>query len=115
MPRDPQVMIYVGIRKFVVALDERSGTEVWRAQLKGGDFVTVSWDGESLLAANNGEVYRLDPQSGAIIWRNQLEGLGRGLVTLASSRVGRADVGTDITAAKKKRNNDAAAAAAAAG
>lgn len=112
MPRDPQVLIYVGIRKFVVALDERSGTEVWRAPLKSGDFVTVSWDGESLLAANSGEVYRLDPQSGAIIWRNQLKGLGLGLVTLASSRVARADAGTDIAAAKKKRTNDQAAAAA---
>ena len=59
MKRDPQVSIFVGIRNAVVALDDRSGAEVWRAELQSSDHVTLLWDGEALLAANGGEVWRL--------------------------------------------------------
>ena len=48
--------------------------------------MTVLWDGEALLAANSGEVWRLDPETGDEIWHNRLQGLGRGLVSLASTR-----------------------------
>lgn len=113
MPRDPQTLVYVGIKKFVVALDARSGSELWRTELHGGDFVTVLWDGELLLAANDGEISCLDPVSGALIWRNELKGLGRGLVSLASSRVPGASAAPDLAAAKAKRTRDAAAHAAA--
>lgn len=113
MPRDPQVLIYVGIRKSVIALDERSGGEVWRTDLRGGDYVTVLWDGEALLAANSGEVFRLDPATGSIIWNNTLKGLGHGLVSLASSRRAMSSAPTD-SAAKKKRDEAAVAAATAA-
>jgi glucose dehydrogenase len=41
MPRDQQVLIYAGIKSSVVALDARSGAEVWRADLHGSDYVTV--------------------------------------------------------------------------
>ena len=114
MPRDPQTLIFVGIRSSVIALDERSGTEVWRTKLKGSDFVTVLWDGEALLAANGGEVFRLDPQSGTLIWQNPLKGLGRGVVSLASTRAPNPATATDFAQAKKKRDQQQAAAAAAA-
>ena len=107
MPRDPQILVYVGIRSSVVALDERSGTEVWRAKLQGSDFVTVLWDGEALLAANSGEVFRLDPQSGALIWRNEMKGLGLGVVSLASSRTAAGSGGTSIPQTKKWRDEQA--------
>ncbi len=113
MPRDPQVLVYVGIKASVIALDQRNGMEVWRAKLKGSDFVTVLWDGEALLAANAGEVFRLDPQSGALMWRNELKGLGRGIVSLASSRAAEAASVTSMAQAKKKREQEQAAAAAA--
>ena len=86
MPRNPQVLVYVGIRSSVVALDDSTGTEVWRTKLHGGDFVTMFWDGEALYAANSGELWRLDPRSGTVMWHNKLKGLGLGLVTLASPR-----------------------------
>jgi outer membrane protein assembly factor BamB len=108
MPRDPQMLVYVGIRSSVVALDERSGVEVWRAKLKGSDFVTVLWDGQALFAANGGEVFRLDPQSGALIWRNELKGLGLGIVSLASSRTADGSTGTSTAQAKKWRNDQQA-------
>ena len=112
MPRDPQMLIYVGVKNTVVAVDDRTGTEIWRRELVGSDFVTVLWDGEALIAANRGEVFRLDPQSGAVLWHNELKGLGRGLISLASSRGGQASGGAHVAATKQKRNQEAAAAAA---
>jgi hypothetical protein len=112
MPRDPQVLIYAGIRDVVVALDSRSGAEVWRAELRSNDYVTVYFDGESLLAANAGEVWCLDPERGTLIWHNELKGMGRGLVSLASSRRPGATTGSDLAAEKRRRDAQAAASAA---
>jgi PQQ-like domain len=109
MPRDPQVLIFVGIKHAVVALDERIGTEIWRAELRSGAYVTVLWDGQALLAANAGEVCRLDPIRGAVLWHSQLKGLGRGLVSLASSRQPSTSA-PDLAAQKHRRDAQAAAA-----
>ena len=116
MSRDPKVLIYVGIKNAVVALDDRSGEEVWSTKLRGSDFVTVLWDGEALLAANSGEVWRLDPETGDEIWHNRLQGLGRGLVSLASTRAPAQATGASTTAAaaKKRQEQQQAAAAGAA-
>src|SRR5688500_11986850 len=86
MARERQELVFVGIKNAVVALDRRDGTEVWRAKLKGSSFVTVLWDGEALLAANHGEVFRLDPATGAVSWHNPMKGFGFGVVSLAASR-----------------------------
>ena len=113
MPRDPQILIFVGIKDSVIALDDRSGAEVWRAELRSSDYVNVYYDGEALIAANSGEVWRLDPANGSVIWHNELKGSGRGLVSLATSRRTGGSTSGDATAEKRRR--DAAAAAAAAG
>jgi outer membrane protein assembly factor BamB len=113
MPRDPQVFVFIGIKNTVVALDDRTGTEMWRTKLRSSDHVTVLWDGEALLAANGGEIWRLDPRQGNVIWHNELKGMGRGLVSLASSRS--PNVNTDFDLAAQKRRRDAAAATAGAG
>ena len=112
MARQPQVLIFVGIKSSVVALDDRTGVEVWRAKLRGSDFVTVLWDGEALLAGNSGEVWRLDPLTGGVLWHNPFKGLGLGVVSLASAR--RAAVATDSDVLRAKRQRDEAHAAAAA-
>jgi outer membrane protein assembly factor BamB len=115
MPRDPQIFVYVGIKNSVVALDDRTGAELWRTQLRGSDFVTVLWDGESLFAANSGEVWRLEPLSGSVMWHNQLKGLGRGVVSLASSRrPASASSGAIDSAVAKRRLDEQAAAVVAA-
>ena len=110
MSRDPQVLVFVGINNVIVALDERTGVEVWRTKLAGADYVTVLWDGEALLAANRGEVWRLDPQTGAVAWHNGLKGLGLGLVSLASSRHVSATGTLDAGAAAKRRRDEQSAA-----
>jgi outer membrane protein assembly factor BamB len=115
MPRDLQALLFVGIKNAVLALDAKTGVIMWTAELKTSDYVNVLWDGEALFASNKGEVWRLDPASGAEIWRNQLKGMGRGLVSLASSRVPNTTAMTDQEAGKRLRDARAAAAAAAAG
>lgn len=114
MPRDPRTIIYVGIKHFVVALDARTGAEVWRTKLKGSDFVTVLWDGETLVAANSGEVWGIDEKSGAVMWHNELKGLGRGLVSLVSSRTPGPSGPGDALAGKYRSIEQQRAAAAAA-
>jgi outer membrane protein assembly factor BamB len=109
MPRDPQVLIFVGIRDTVVALDDRSGAEVWRAELRARDFVSIYWDGEALIAANSGEIWRLDPRNGAVIWHNELKGLGRGLVSLTTSRQPGSSSGISTSVEKIRRDAQAAA------
>lgn len=112
MPRDPQSFLFVGIKKAVVALDDRTGLHVWRTELRSSDYVTVLWDGAGLFAANSGEVWRLDPANGAVIWHNDLKGLGRGLVSLASSRSPSTTGSSDLAMEKRRREAQAAAQAA---
>lgn len=112
MPREPQQLLFVGIKDVVIALNPIDGREVWRAKLKRGDFVTVLWDGENLFAANNGEVFRLDPASGAIIWTHPMKGLRTGVVSLASLRAEKQSHSPYETIAAQKRREAAAAAGA---
>jgi outer membrane protein assembly factor BamB len=86
MARDPQQQLFVGIGHHVVALDARTGAELWRSKVKNTGFVTVLWDGEALIAASAGEVYRLDPRTGDVLWHNPMPGLGFAVATLASDR-----------------------------
>lgn len=111
MRRDPVFYIYVGIKNSVIALDDRTGMEVWRARLRGSDYVNVLWDGEALIASNSGEVWRLDPNNGAIMWHNDLKSFGRGVVSLASGRAASNAHRNDAAAEKRRRDQHAAVAA----
>jgi len=108
MPRDRQILVFVGIKSSVVAIDDRTGTEVWRARLRSSDYVTVLWDGEALFAANAGEIWRLDPERGDILWHNELKGMGRGIVSLASTRLAQTSMDSTLLAEKRRREVAAA-------
>lgn len=114
MSRDPQVFVFVGIKDTVLALDDRSGAIAWQVELRSSDYVSVYWDGEALVAANSGEVWRLDPATGSVIWHNELKSMGRGLVSLATSRGVGGSTSGDAVAEKRRREAAAAAAAASA-
>jgi outer membrane protein assembly factor BamB len=77
--------IFVGIKGAVLAIDRGSGETLWQAELKGADFVNVTWQNGDLFAASRGRLYRLDPDTGAIHWRNDLRGMGWGIVTIAGA------------------------------
>lgn len=115
MAREPRELLFVGIKDVVIALNPGDGSEAWRTKLKGGDFVTVLWDGENLFAANNGEVFRLDPASGVIVWTNPMKGLRTGVVSLASLRAEKQSHSPYETIAAQKRREAAASAGATAG
>jgi len=99
-------LLYVGIRGTVLALVRASGREVWRAKLKGSDFVNVILDGDELYAATRGELFRLDPQTGAVLWRNTMPGLGWGLISMGTGANQQAPF-----LREKQRRDDAAAGA----
>jgi hypothetical protein len=43
-------LIFIGMAGTVVALDRATGTEVWRSELKGNDFVNVALQDGDLYA-----------------------------------------------------------------
>jgi len=115
MPRDPRILVFVGIKNAVVALDEKTGFEVWRTEVRAAGFVYVVWDGAALYAASGGEVWRVNPQTGELIWHNELKGLGRGLLSIASTRAPGPQSNLQAIAAYQAAEAAAAASAAAAG
>ena len=112
MPREARETLFVGIKNAVVALDRRDGSELWRAELPNHGFVTLLWDGEALLAASGGEVFRIDRTTGALMWHNKMKGLGLGVVSLASTHAPERSTSQYETIAEQKRREAAAAAAA---
>jgi outer membrane protein assembly factor BamB len=102
-------LIFIGVKGTVVALDRATGSEVWRSELKGKDFVNVVLQDGDLYATTKGELFRLDPATGKIRWQNPLKGLGWGLITIAASGSQQAVV------MREKGQRDEAAAAAASG
>jgi hypothetical protein len=106
----PNSLIFVGIGGTVLALDRRTGEEVWRTALKGTDFVNVAVQDGDLYATARGELFCLDPTTGNIRWQNPLKGLGRGLVIVAT-----ANGQQTVVMREKKQRDEAAAAAGASG
>ena len=81
-------LLFLGLNSNVVALDKRTGNEVWRVLLKGGmssghSFVTLLVEGDMIYAHTKGEAFGIDAISGRILWQNGLRGLGFGLASLA--------------------------------
>jgi outer membrane protein assembly factor BamB len=103
--------IYVGIRGHVVALDRRTGDELWRTHLKGASFVYVQRDEDLLLATCSGEVFALRPRTGELVWHNRLKGMGMGFTTVIGD-AGAAAAGVAGIAALEAQRQAAAAAAA---
>jgi outer membrane protein assembly factor BamB len=78
-------VVFVGIGSYVVALDGKSGTEIWRRKLRSASLVTIQAQGDMVLAGAQGEVFCLDARSGDLRWHNKLKGLGMGIVCFGSS------------------------------
>lgn len=113
--------LYVGIQRYVVALDARTGARRWSTELPNTSlltgFVTVHVDGAHVYAAAAGEITCLDAATGQIRWHNVLEGYGFGFVTLATgaTQVPGNTTATEAAAAAASFVTDATAAAAAGG
>ena len=117
MARPRAGIVYVGLKASVIALDRRTGGEVWRTPLKPGmgrssSFVTLQRDGDILYAGIGGEIWALDPKNGTVLWHNPLKGLGYGIVSVLGDAEDARQTALPA-AAEAKRQADAAAAAAA--
>ena len=108
LPRD---LIYVGLKGTVAALDRATGTERWRAKLKGTQFVGLISDGDRIYATTMGEAFCLDPVTGTVLWRNPLPRLGLGVASLLGSG-GERSVQAGLAAEAAQRRAAAAGAAA---
>ena len=114
MARPRAGIVYVGLKAMVVALDRRTGTEVWRTPLKGGvgrstSFVTLQRDGDLLYAGVGGELWALDPKSGAVLWHNPLKGFGYGIPSVLGDAENAESNALPAAAADYRRQADAAA------
>jgi outer membrane protein assembly factor BamB len=85
MPRVKE-FLYIGIGGTVVALDAKTGDEVWRSErLKMTSFITIALVGERLFAGAGGELFCLDPANGQLLWHNKLKGLGHSVIAFAGA------------------------------
>lgn len=112
-------IVYVGLKSTVIALDRRTGMEVWRTPLKGSvgrssSFVTLHRDDDVLYAGVGGELFALDPGTGTLLWHNPFKGLGFGIPSILGDGDGARSSALPGAAAEYKRQRDAAAHAASA-
>jgi len=79
MRRKPK-LLYASTNRHVIALDPRTGEEVWRAKLPHasgfGAVVTLLIEGDTLYAESGGRVYALNRHTGELQWHNGLPKTG---------------------------------------
>jgi outer membrane protein assembly factor BamB len=107
MARPRSRPLVIGIGSHAVALHPDTGEEIWRTKLKSTSYVTVTIEGDRVLAGAGGEVFCLDLQTGAVRWHNKLKGLGMGIVCFAGT-----DTAAQQAAIQAQRAAGAAAVAA---
>ena len=98
-------VVFLGVKGSVIALDRKTGQQLWAVKLKGSDFVNVLLDGDLVLATTKGEAFCLNAKSGELMWNNSLPGMGMGLITIATS-----NGSSSLTAMREKQRQDEAAA-----
>jgi outer membrane protein assembly factor BamB len=101
-------IVFAGINGCVVALDESTGTQIWKTMLKGREFVNLMLSEDKIYATTKGEIFCLDPGTGQIRWQNPLKGMGRGLVCIAAP----GSQAIQAAVIKRKKDQEAAEAAA---
>jgi outer membrane protein assembly factor BamB len=75
-------ILYVGVGRCVIAVDGRTGEEMWRTKLPhtGSSVVTLLLKEGCLYVGHCGRAYGLDARTGSILWENGLRGTGWGPV-----------------------------------
>jgi outer membrane protein assembly factor BamB len=108
MPATPHDLVYVGIRRSVLALDAATGDLVWEAELGGvmstTGIVAVHAAGGRVYASSAGEVFCFDARTGAAVWHNELKGYGIGFAALATTHGGSDDAASAAATAATRRS-----------
>jgi len=55
------VIVYLGVKGAVIALDRTTGRQLWAATLKGAGFVNDRHPAKRVLASNAGEIFSWTP------------------------------------------------------
>jgi outer membrane protein assembly factor BamB len=81
----PEEIILIGVKNSVAAVSKANGAVLWTTKFSGGmggDFVTVTCDGERVFAHSNGQLYALELSDGKVLWANELRGYGYGFASI---------------------------------
>ena len=109
--------VYAGTNRFVMALDPRTGEELWRTKLPKGGMgspVTMLIKGQHLYVGHYGHVFCLDKRNGSLVWQNGLPKTGFHAVLLVMEGA-EGSGGSAVAAVDLQKRQQAAAAGAAAG
>ena len=79
-------LIFVGLNGYALALDRKTGEEVWVNSQMNSGYVSLLLDGDHLIASTNGYIFCLNPLTGEILWENPLRGYGTAPTALVSVR-----------------------------
>ena len=104
-------LVFVGLKGSVVALNRKTGEQVWATRLFGTDFVNVLVEDERVLATTHGEIFCLAPANGDLLWHNKLKGYGTGLATISTCEGIGSGPMTAIAEKRRREEEEAAAAA----
>ncbi len=81
MARNRMDPLFIAVGGHAVAIDPRTGDEIWRTKLKSSaSYATIVMVDGRLLVGASGELFCLDPSTGEVVWHNKLKGLGLGVV-----------------------------------
>ena len=83
-------VIVIGCNGYVLAINSKTGEELWRVKLRAGVLggsrgadVSVLADGDKVYAGCSGRIYAIRINDGSILWQNELNGIGFNEVALA--------------------------------
>ena len=77
--------LYIGTNAHVLAVDVKTGAEVWRTKLPHGVFTVCVLEADGrVFAGSGGYLHALDARTGKPLWKKKLKGLGFQPVTLAA-------------------------------
>jgi outer membrane protein assembly factor BamB len=104
-------LLYIGTRRYVAALDPKTGEETWRTKLPHatGAVVTLLVTGDRLFVGHGGHAYALDKRTGEILWENGLSRMGYGPVLLAMEGVPGSGSAELVASADQQRRQGSAA------
>ncbi len=114
---DPTNLVFIAAKRWVTAVDGRTGETVWRTEVPGNSwfsssYMTLAVDPTGVYASRTGTVSCLDPVDGKVLWTIKVPGAKNNLPIIATM-MGGADNAASMIAAVQAQQAAAAAAAAA--
>lgn len=114
--QDPANLVYVAAKRWVTALDARTGQPVWSTEVPGNRFITTGYmliaaDPTGVYVSRNGAVSCLDPVDGTLLWTHKPRGAGAALPVVATLMGGGDSTGQAMLHALQAQQAAAAAAA----